>query len=249
MSDSRKIEKAISTIERIAREHGIKDAFFIGGYPRAMAMGLPLDEVHDLDIASSSPEDASLLAGLVAEEMKAEIVNRHRSRAITLKAKGLEMDFQGPASHQDVAPYLNAWGIQSNPLSMNIFDRDFTINSLMIPLGSKEVIDLTGRGIRDIENSVIASILPADEAVSKNPLMITRAIRFAYRYGFKIAGDLWKAMQKYAPLLKQKMSPERLAIEAYVLSKYKADKTLASLGLKYLASPALVSAGEEKADE
>lgn len=229
------ISKTVKLIQDAAKLHGIDDAYFVGGYPRALAMGKPLSDVHDIDVATSNPHHASLLAGFVAEKTSGNIEIKHRSGAYTVNLGFTEVDFQGPAAHESTLPYLHSHGIEDSPLAMNIFDRDFTINSLALPVnGPLELIDLTERGLRDADQGRIVTILPPEDVVQRNPLIITRAIKFAHKYGFTIDGKLWQEMKKYAPELKHKVSANRLMIEAQVLSQYNCNETLKELGLEYL---------------
>lgn len=229
------ISKTIKIIEDAAKLYGIEDAFFVGGYPRAIAMGAPLSDVHDIDVGTSNPSHGPLLAGFVAERTGGEIRTRHRSGTSTVDAGFTEIDFQAPAAHEDTLPYLHAQDIDPTPLSMNIFDRDFTINSLAIPVnGPLEIIDLTERGLRDLHNGRIVTIVPAEHAVSKDPILITRAIKFAHKYGFAIDGNLWEAMKKHAKDFKEKISSERIVVESEVLSQYNTKSMLKELGLDYL---------------
>lgn len=232
-----KIGKVIDLLRGIADEYGISDAYFVGGYPRTIAMGLPLSDVKDMDVASASPQKAAQLAGFVSEKVRDAFRIKHRSMTVTMDVFGIEVDFQAPGSHEDTLPYIHLAGLDPSPISKNIFDRDFTINSLAIPLGSNEIIDLTRRGMADIEDRIVASIIPADQAVPKNPLMITRAVRFARRYNFKIDAPLWEAMVANVGELRKQISPKRLAIEAFILSKLDAQDMLREAGLEYLAHP------------
>jgi len=229
------ISKTVKVIEDAAKTFGIGDAFFVGGYPRTMAMGAPLSDVHDIDVGTSNPSHGAQLAGFVAEKTGGEIRTRHRSGTSTVDTGFTEIDFQAPAAHETTLPYLHAQGIEPTPLAMNIFDRDFTINSLAIRVnGPLEIVDLTERGLRDLDQGRIATIIPAEHAVSRDPILITRAIKFAYKYGFTIDGKLWEAMKRHAPELKEKLSKERLMIEAEVLSQYNTKAILKELGLDYL---------------
>lgn len=246
MPNSTQIKKAIKSISDVARQFGISGTYLVGGFPRTIVMGKPLSEVHDLDIATESPEKATQLAGLVASAQDASNVETlHRTMTVTMSVGGVDVDFQGPSSHEDVREYLRVQGIDPTPLALNIYDRDFTINSLAMPLDSNEIMDVTGRGIQDIKRGMISSILPAGYSVPNNPLMITRAVRFSARFGFGIEASLWKAMKTYRASIKT-LSPERLAIEAYVLSKHHGTRRLLRLlGLQDLLDDEVVSMGEE----
>lgn len=247
MPTPKEITNAVKVIEEVAHQFGIRDAFFVGGYPRSIAMGFGLTDVHDLDVATGTPQKATQLAGFVEEQTKAASRLRHRTSTVTLDFMNVEVDFQGSSSHDHVMPYLHAIGVSATPVATNIFDRDFTINSLAIPVGShgKKIIDLTKRAIPDIEAKRIATILPASEVVVRNPLVITRAIRFAHKYNFAIDGLLWQAMLNNAKDLQKKLSHERLVVEAHVLSKYDVSDMLKELGLEYLKTYAGEFNGQE----
>lgn len=246
-------QELISTIQlvtKVALEFA-SESYFVGGYPRTLAMGLPLTDVHDLDIASGNPIKAQELAGFVAEAGNAQAYEiLHRTNTVRLTVNNVEMDFQGSASHDEVAPYVRLWGVQETPIAKNIFDRDFTMNSLAIKIGSQELLDMTKRGISDIQDRKVVAILPPDVKVPQDPLMITRAIKMAVKYGFEIDPALWKAMMKNSGMLRKKLSPERLAIEAYTLAKYPASKGLIEkLGIDYLESPAMIEQGKLETEE
>lgn len=242
---------AIRLIEDVARDFNLdSDEYFVGGYPRSMAMGLSLTDVHDLDVASGSPQRAAQLAGFVAEAAKSQNVKlHHRTPTTTMMLGDVEVDFQGSQSHEDVVPYLRMWRVEASEIAKNIFHRDFTMNALAIKFGETSILDPTRRGVEDINDRRIVSILPPDVSVSKNPLMITRAIKFACRYDFAIDESLWKSMKRNIKEM-EALSPERKAIEAYVLSHYPAAREmLLKLGLKDMASPAVVDEGKGYAKE
>jgi tRNA nucleotidyltransferase/poly(A) polymerase len=139
--------------------------------------------------------------------------------------------------------------VETTPLSLNIYDRDFTMNSLAIPFGGNQIMDVTGRGVSDIKHKIVSSILPPYMSVPGDPLMITRAIRFSVKFGFGIEKQLWQAMKDNRGSLKS-LSPERLAIEAYVLSKYPQSKRiLVLLGLQDLLDDEIIKQGEEESED
>jgi len=244
------IKRAVTTLFRVAKNYGISDAFFVGGYPRTIAMARPLSDVHDLDVATSSPEKATQLAGFVASESGvSKVETLHRTMAVTMSLHGVEVDFQGAGSHEDARAYLRSIGMEPTPLSLNIFDRDFTINSLAMPFSRNEIMDLTGRGISDIKHMIISSIVPAQAIIPRNPLMITRAVRFSMKFGFAIEKNLWRVMKENRESLRG-LSTERLAIEAYVLSKYPESKRmLLMLGLQDLLEDELIQKGKEESED
>lgn len=252
MPTAQELKQVIDLIEETAHRYGIIDGYFVGGYPRSMAMGRPLSDVHDLDVATAKPGRAKELAGFFAEAAKADDMYQHqRVNTVTVTVGNVEIDFQGSEVHEHVAPYVRMAGIAEDQLALNIFDRDFTMNSLAIKIGSTEILDVTERGIADIHAKRVSAIIPPEVSVEHDPLMVTRAIRMACKYGFQIDAPLMKAMKENANRLETKLSRERLAIEAYVLSKYPQAKAMMdSLGISYLEAPKLIEQGlEESGDE
>jgi tRNA nucleotidyltransferase/poly(A) polymerase len=251
MPSAQEISGSIDLIQEVAKKYGHDDVYFVGGYPRTIAMGLPIGDVHDLDVASGRPGRSKELAGFFAEASRAnELHQHHRTTAVTVTVGDLEIDFQGSEDHEHVAPYVRLWGVEETPIALNIFDRDFTMNSLAIKIGGNEILDMTKRGLKDISQKVVACIIPPEIKVPEDPLLITRAIRMSAKYGFTIDKDLWKAMKKNSGLLERRLSPHRIAIEAYVLSKYPETKVLIEmLGIKYLEAPEIIEMGAESAEE
>jgi poly(A) polymerase len=250
MPKPEEIASVIRLIEEVAHRFDAADSYFVGGYPRALAMGLTLGDVHDLDVASGNPYEASELAGFVAETGADDYKLHHRTNTITVFFGNVEVDFQGPGSHDHVAPYVRLWGVEETLIAKNVFDRDFTMNALAIKIGGDEILDITRRGMSDIYDKRVASILPPDVSVPRNPLMITRAIRFAAKYGYRIEKGLLKAMKENRSELEKQISPRRLAIEAYVLAKYPETKDLMEeVGIGYLEAPKFIEQGKESAEE
>jgi len=93
--------------------------------------------------------------------------------------------------------------------------RDFTINALFYNINENIVEDLTQRGLRDLEEGVIRTPLPADMTFHDDPLRMLRAIRFASRFNFKLEDTIEKALQEPTNVtaLQEKVSRERIGIE------------------------------------
>lgn len=252
MPQPSELAAVIKLIETVAAEYGMDyDTYFVGGYPRALAMGLGLEDVHDLDIASGSPKRATELAGFVASEGKADDIRRYtRTPTVNVTIGDVDIDFQGPMDHEKAAPYVRLWGVPETAIAKNIFDRDFTIDALAIKIGTSEILDYTRRGMSDINSRKIVAIIPPDVSIPEDPLMITRAVKLACKYEYDIDKALWKAMKKYVNLLPKSLSKERLALEAYVLSKYPESKgMLDELGIDYLEAPEVIKKGKEFSEE
>lgn len=99
--------------------------------------------------------------------------------------------------------------------------RDFTINALYHNISTNEDLDLTGLGLKDIENGIIRTCGDPDIIFTDDPLRILRAVRFATQLKFGIDEDTQFGMSKYAKRLKI-ISKERIQSELNKI--FEADK-------------------------
>jgi tRNA nucleotidyltransferase/poly(A) polymerase len=72
--------------------------------------------------------------------------------------------------------------------------RDFTINALFYNLETREVEDLTTKGISDLEEKILRTPLSPETTFKDDPLRIVRAVRFASRFEMKMASELAQAI-------------------------------------------------------
>ena len=89
--------------------------------------------------------------------------------------------------------------------------RDFTINGLLMPHDTGEVLDFVG-GQADLQAKVIRAIGPPDRRFAEDKLRMMRAVRFAARFGFEIETETFRAVRSHVEEIHQ-ISPERLREE------------------------------------
>ena len=98
--------------------------------------------------------------------------------------------------------------------------RDFTVNAIFYNLKTKEIEDLTGKGLKDLKKGIIRTPIDPKTTFKDDPLRILRAIRFKnqlnFEYDQKII-DLFKNDEKnnffLISHLQNKVSRERVNIE------------------------------------
>ena len=90
--------------------------------------------------------------------------------------------------------------------------RDLTINALYSNVSTGEIVDITGKGVEDIQNHVIRTPNEPDVIYDDDPLRILRCIRFASRYGWEIDQDTYEGMvrnvHRLAIITKERMKDE-----------------------------------------
>ena len=91
----------------------------------------------------------------------------------------------------------------------DLLRREFTFNTLLWRLQDlasgpekAEIIDLTGCGLRDLNNMTMRCPRDPDIVFSDDPTRMLRAIKFATKYGFQIPDDLAASIRKNADKMK-----------------------------------------------
>jgi len=101
--------------------------------------------------------------------------------------------------------------VYANTPQEDVWRRDFTINGLLMPHDTGEVLDFVG-GQADLEAKVIRAIGEPDRRFAEDKLRMMRAVRFAARFGFEIEAATFRAVRRHVEEIHQ-VSPERLREE------------------------------------
>jgi predicted secreted protein len=100
--------------------------------------------------------------------------------------------------------------VDPTTLEIDVTRREFTFNTLMWRLldlaggpEKAEIIDLTGCGLRDLENREMRCPQDPDLTFKQDPTRIIRTIKFAFKYGMKLPPDVKAAAKRQAKGLKR----------------------------------------------
>jgi len=121
--------------------------------------------------------------------------------------------------------------------------RDFTVNTLAIRLDGSHFGQLRDElhGMDDLKNDLIRTL--HEQSFIDDPTRMYRAVRYAERYGFKIAEETLALIPEARPLV-EKLSAQRIRHELdLILEEWKADSMLAriaGMGLLKPIHPALI---------
>src|SRR5487761_2792303 len=83
--------------------------------------------------------------------------------------------------------------VEPATVEQDVLRRDFTINTLLEELHTGRILDLTGRGLADIEAKRIRTPREPQATFQDDPLRMLRAVRFAAQLGFDIDEECWSA--------------------------------------------------------
>lgn len=123
--------------------------------------------------------------------------------------------------------------VDPTSLDVDVTRREFTFNTLMWSLADlasgpdkAEIIDLTGCGLKDLENREMRCPQDPDKTFAQDPTRIIRTIKFAFKYGFKLPPDVKAAAKRQAKGLKRIPSKAWGALRDIVLENPQYKKAL-----------------------
>lgn len=210
MSDSVIIENVLKEISQQAHLLGI-NIFAVGGFCRNKVLGIPLSLDSDIDLMAEQYNGLKL-AGILASSMKEDLEFYHRTGTAAFTHKGVQLEFQYFRPNYEILEELRKIDVPQTNLYRNVYERDFTINTLLYSIRSGKMHDLTNMAVKDITNGIIRTPLDSDVLVRTNPIIILRAIMFANRYDYSIDSKLQSSMREYKELISHQISEERFML-------------------------------------
>jgi tRNA nucleotidyltransferase (CCA-adding enzyme) len=176
-----RIRKLLIEFGNVGDELGYS-VYAVGGFVRDLMMGV---ENFDIDIVVEG--DGIRFAEIVEKKVACHIrTHKKFGTAIILFPDRLKVDVATARLEIYDAPAALPT-VETGSIKMDLYRRDFTINTLAIQLNPKafgELIDFFG-GVKDIKDKVIRVL--HNLSFVEDPTRVFRAIRFEQRLGFQIA--------------------------------------------------------------
>ncbi|MDI6755292.1 MAG: hypothetical protein QME78_12975 [Thermodesulfobacteriota bacterium] len=197
-----KKSKILQSACRIAEKRG-EEVHLVGGAIRDLLLGKPLGK--DFDFVTQA--DAGVLAKAMAGEMRGHVFPLDETlgtwRVVLKKGKRkFEIDFSS---------------MQGKNIFEDLRQRDFTINSMAIPLkklfhqGSPSLIDPLA-GVSDLRQKIIRA--NSEESLRHDPLRMLRAFRFSSTLGLKLEEKTLRMIQENKELI-LRSAGERIRSELF----------------------------------
>ncbi len=174
--------------------------YTVGGCVRDELMGC---EIKDIDMCVSLPSGGVRFAEWLRD-------NRHTMKGVTvypnygtamlhLKAfPDVELEFVQTRKEKYIDHSCRNPETAFGTIEEDCMRRDLTINALYTNISTDEIVDITGKGVEDIENHVIRTPNEPDVIYDDDPLRILRCIRFASRYGWEIEPKTYEGLVRNA---------------------------------------------------
>ena len=234
----------LTTIEvlKLLQEKTAADVYIVGGFVRDLLRGKTND---DLDI---------VIRGLPLESLKAFLLNYGVFTEVSLSQTNdafktaiyLFRAQEDTLAAQISFPRRGKLEIahHDNTLEQDVKVRDFTINSLYLPINYKAITDVVDLscGVAAIRQGVIIANGNPYSVIEASPIRMLRAVSLACRLGFVIHKSLKSAISERISLIK-KCPPDavRLELNKILLSENpsRGFRLLYALGLLKIVMPQL----------
>jgi tRNA nucleotidyltransferase (CCA-adding enzyme) len=214
----------LSTHVQATQDLGMKTTMRVaGGWVRDKILG---HSSHDIDIALDDQTGQTFASkinrylsehGEKVKPVTVVAVNPEQSKHLEtamLMLCGFSVDFVNlrAESYDDDTRIPN---ITFGTALEDAIRRDFTINTLFYNVATREIEDLTGKGLDDLRNGIIRTPMPTLATFKDDPLRMLRAVRFACRFGFELDAEICEALadESLARALSSKVSMERVGKE------------------------------------
>jgi poly(A) polymerase len=177
-------EPAFAAVREQARQGGLR-ALVVGGYVRDRLLGgARAQAIREVDILVEG-KGAIQLATAVATAMRLHppvIFERFGTAHLDFDHHALEFVSSRVEKYD---PSSRKPQVSPGTLQDDVMRRDFTVNTLLMDWDGS-VLDLTGRGLADLEARRIVTPLEPQLTFDEDPLRMLRAIRFAATLDFTL---------------------------------------------------------------
>ena len=222
MGEGNTIRDILNALKRAERKFELAEAFIVGGFPRDIILG---ERPADIDVVVFG-SDYIDFAKVVASELQTQ-------RFSVIENYKMVRMYVG--SKEDNQYTLDISEPKGEKLENDLMRRDFTINTLVIPVKLADefklkecVIDPLGEGVIDIEQKILRTPSAPFSTIKQDPARIIRVARFISDF-FNPDEKLTDACRK---LVKRISSVPRERIGEELLKLFLAKKP--SVGLMFL---------------
>ncbi len=198
------VKDVLLEVKRLAKDNGLSEPYIVGGLPRDKILHR-INKVEDIDLTSGD-ESIHKLAELTAQKFRVNPV-RFPDGHYQLYIEKIKYDFSSNYNSPDAAYFLERAGIKDpSEIILELFSRDFTCNTLIIPLALRKIIDPTGLAIDDIKKKIIRTPLPPRITLRDDPKRVIRSIYLAAKLGFTVEEDIVSWVLSHHDKIKEEVS-------------------------------------------
>lgn len=194
------LSELLSLLKLVSNQNGTAAPYIVGGVPRNILLNKN-SAVKDIDITTGN-EDVSRLADEFAKSIGKVAI--HEGKHTKVVYGELSFDFSTNFIYPNIDDELSAAGHAParSLLEKETYSRDFTVNTLLLDMDMKKLLDLTGQGKSDIDNLIIRCPLDCAKSFIYSPIRILRAFKLKAKYGMSFHHDVIDAINKHSGMVK-----------------------------------------------
>lgn len=195
-----KLKDLLFLVQDVAKKNNISTPYVVGGLPRDVLLK-KIDKIKDIDITCG--DATSLVLGQkVVLELEGSTVTTFSDGHSQLSYKGFSVDFSNNFVLPNIQNEIIKFDINNpTPMQLEIYSRDFTINTLLMPLDFTTIIDTTGNGIKDLNKKIVDTCLDPDITLKNDPKRIIRVVYLCAKLGFVPSARVVLWVQKNSSLM------------------------------------------------
>ncbi len=201
------------TISQVASKLNMK-AYAVGGMVRDLVMDMPIKDI-DIVIEGNAIEFAKEFSHIVG----GKFIAHSEFKTASVIINGEKIDFATARQEYYDEASSGLPHVEESSLKLDLYRRDFTINTLAISLNENfgELIDYFG-GMKDINDKKIRIL--HNLSFIEDPTRIFRALRFAEKFNFLLGQQTEKLMKNALELnVLNTVSKNRLFLELSLILK------------------------------
>lgn len=217
-----------------ARDIGVENhSYIVGGAVRDMLLGLDPKDI-DIVIEEREGKNSATFAEALAQRLGITSLGSDQYgvahvgpvnkdyfyQGVNLKGQKLEIVTARKEKYDKTKDKDFKPNVEKGTILDDVYRRDFTISTLLLPLTavfqpfSRElVLDLTKRGLQDLDNCLLKTPLDAIETFTDDPSRMLRAVRLAVKYDLHLDKDTATAIKDN--VLHIQRLPEELIIQEF----------------------------------
>ena len=190
----RAVKNILKNVKKICKEYNIEDIYVVGEYPRAIINNDAFSVIENMDFSSMHPNQCIKVGCLLVEKLGIKNAKLYpKTTTLSFLYNGVKVDFKGNFSPFEIKKMMKEEGITVNPLNIDVYNRDFTINMLTYDINKDDILDVCGESVKDINGKIIKTYFDPETICKQNPLTIIRALQFKME-GYEIEPELERAM-------------------------------------------------------
>ncbi len=208
-----KIYNVLKIISQVASKLNMK-AYAVGGVVRDLVMDMPIKDI-DIVIEGNAIEFAKEFSNIVG----GKLIAHSEFKTASVIVDGEKIDFATARQEYYDEASSGLPHVEESSLKLDLYRRDFTINTLAISLNENfgELIDYFG-GMKDIHDKKIRIL--HNLSFIEDPTRIFRALRFAEKFNFLLGQQTEKLMKNALELnVLNTVSKNRLFLELSLILK------------------------------